>query len=518
MHTIHLLSIPILLVIAAGLLKIRRINPGHILTGINFFIAFQFVVIATMMMFFEPQQSKLVNTNILNLLMLLLVMGIGFIVTKFAKNYMQAEVNASNFWCWLLLTLAAVICVVITNHLVVLLVAWAGISLSLHRLLTFYPERSRASLAAHKKFLLARLAELLLASAIALLYSQHQTFFISQILTHFKNVAMQPELSLTLSEQIAAALLALVALIKCAQLPVHGWLMQVVEAPTPVSALLHAGIINLGGFLLLLFAPLMMQAIVAKWLILLVAGFTTVIAALVMTTRVSIKVRLAWSTTAQMGLMLIECALGLYELALMHLIAHSIYKAHAFLGSGSAVFDTLQAQLAPVKRPSLWQWCVALVLSFALTASTLSITQYQGPFSVWLLIAFALSSLLAERFSENQNSRLWLVMPFAALIMGCYIGFKWLFSHVLVLPASALTSFGSAADVFLSVLLLGLFILSLCLQYAAHNPWIKRLSVSLFAGLYLDEWLTKLTLKVWPTELPNAKVKTPFRSFSQQES
>ncbi|WP_350609572.1 proton-conducting transporter membrane subunit, partial [Pseudoalteromonas sp. 41-MNA-CIBAN-0057] len=86
------------------------------------------------------------------------------------------------------------------------------------------------------------------------------------------------------------------ALIKCAQLPMHGWLIKVVEVPTPVSALLHAGVINLGGFLLILFAPLFIQAAAAQWLILIIAGLTTVISALIMTTRISVKVRLAWST------------------------------------------------------------------------------------------------------------------------------------------------------------------------------------------------------------------------------
>ena len=113
------------------------------------------------------------------------------------------------------------------------------------------------------------------------------------------------------AETVAAILLAITALIKCAQLPLHGWLIQVVEAPTPISALLHAGIINLGGFLLLSFAPLIAFSVDAQWVLLIIAGLSTLISALVMMTRISIKVKLAWSTCAQMGLMLIECALGL---------------------------------------------------------------------------------------------------------------------------------------------------------------------------------------------------------------
>jgi NAD(P)H-quinone oxidoreductase subunit 5 len=135
-------------------------------------------------------------------------------------------------------------------------------------------------------------------------------------------------------EQLAALLIASAAMVKCAQFPMHGWLIQVVEAPTPVSALLHAGVINLGGFLLLM-APLMRHADLANWLLLIVAGLTCVAAALITMTRVSVKVLLAWSTVAQMGLMLVECALGQYGLALLHLVAHSCYKAYAFLAAGS---------------------------------------------------------------------------------------------------------------------------------------------------------------------------------------
>jgi NAD(P)H-quinone oxidoreductase subunit 5 len=118
-------------------------------------------------------------------------------------------------------------------------------------------------------------------------------------------------------------LLVASAALKCAQLPFHGWLIQVMEAPTPVSALLHAGVVNIGGFLMIRLAPLMTQSEIAQTLLVICGCTTAVIAALVMTTRVSIKVALAWSTCAQMGFMLLECGLGAYPLALLHIVAHS---------------------------------------------------------------------------------------------------------------------------------------------------------------------------------------------------
>ncbi len=154
-------------------------------------------------------------------------------------------------------------------------------------------------------------------------------------------------------------LLAFAAILKTAQLPLHGWLIQVMEAPTPVSALLHAGVVNMGGFVLLRVAELIGLVPSAQWLLVIVGSLTAVLAGMVMLTRISIKVRLAWSTCAQMGFMLMEIGLGLYELALLHLVAHSLYKAYAFLSSGEAVerarLHDFQAPQVSMVKP--WGLC-----------------------------------------------------------------------------------------------------------------------------------------------------------------
>ena len=137
-----------------------------------------------------------------------------------------------------------------------------------------------------------------------------------------------------LSIHIAALLLAISAIIKCAQLPLHGWLIQVMEAPTPVSALLHAGVVNLGGFMLIRLASVIYTTQAAQALLVVMGCLTAVVGSLVMSTGISIKVHLAWSTCAQMGFMLVECGLGLYALAFLHLLAHSLYKAHSWVQAG----------------------------------------------------------------------------------------------------------------------------------------------------------------------------------------
>jgi NAD(P)H-quinone oxidoreductase subunit 5 len=118
---------------------------------------------------------------------------------------------------------------------------------------------------------------------------------------------------------------------------VHGWLTEVMEAPTPVSALLHAGIINAGGVLLIRLADLVQASPGAMAALVMIGGFTALFGAVVMLTQSAVKTALAWSTVSQMGFMLLQCGLGLWALALLHIVAHSLYKAHAFLSSGGAV-------------------------------------------------------------------------------------------------------------------------------------------------------------------------------------
>jgi NAD(P)H-quinone oxidoreductase subunit 5 len=142
------------------------------------------------------------------------------------------------------------------------------------------------------------------------------------------------------------ALLVLAAALKTAAFPLHGWLTEVMEAPTPVSALLHAGIINAGGFLLIRTADLVQASPGAMAALVMIGGLTALFGAVVMLTQSAVKTALAWSTISQMGFMLLQCGLGLWALALLHIVAHSMYKAHAFLSSGGAV-----AAVANLRRP-----------------------------------------------------------------------------------------------------------------------------------------------------------------------
>jgi NAD(P)H-quinone oxidoreductase subunit 5 len=278
--------------------------------------------------------------DLVSLVMLLLVSFIGWVVLRYAGTFLDGEERQGPFTGWMTATLAAVLFLVQSGTLLQLVIGWVATSILLHQLLLFYPDRIAAQRAARKKFIVSRTGDVALISAVILLAISFGTGDIATILA----AAREGEgLPLTIA---AAALVALAALLKSAQFPTHGWLTEVMETPTPVSALLHAGVVNAGGFLLIRFADVMLQAPVVLAVLVMVGGFTALFGSLVMLTQSAVKTSLAWSTVAQMGFMILQCGLALFPIALLHIVAHSLYKAHAFLASGSAI-----ETVASIRRP-----------------------------------------------------------------------------------------------------------------------------------------------------------------------
>jgi len=273
-----------------------------------------------------------VRLDVLGTSLFLLVAFIGVIVLRYSRTYLDGDPRRGLFLAELCLTLAAVLTLMLAGNLALLAAAWIATSLALHRLLLFYPERDAARRAARRKFIVARTGDTCILGAFALLAWRSGSADLATVIEHVRGVEHAgPALS------IAAVLLVLAAALKSAQFPAHGWLPDIIDTPTPVSALLHAGIVNGGGFLAIRFAEVLVAVPAAMHLLAAIGAITAVYGSLVMLTQTSIKASLAWSTIAQMGLMLLECGLGAFPLALLHLIAHSFYKAHGFLASGTAV-------------------------------------------------------------------------------------------------------------------------------------------------------------------------------------
>lgn len=424
--------------------------------------------------------------------MLALAGTIGLVVTRYSAVYLEGEPGQPQYAADLLTTLAAICAVPAADNLPLLLLAWALASRSFHRLLLFYPDRPGARLAAHKKLVTGRIAEVALAGAITLIGLRTGSWNIPEI------AAWLARHRADMAIQAAAVLLVAGVALKTAQLPAHGWILQVMEAPTPVSALLHAGIVNLGGYVLLQLAPLLDAALPARILLVAIGGTTAILAALTMLTRVSIKVRLAWSTCAQMGFMLVECGLGFYGLALMHLIGHALYKAHAFLGAGSAVEQqVLERGFGTDRSNASWPvQLIALPAAAALVAANLAPWRLLGaealPWTWLAVLGVAWGPLLAQ--CPVRSAAAWFrgVLQLS-LLTQLYLALHATFGGTFApTPSSPGPVLGLA----------GLLALLAVAQAALPRTRSVRLRQLAYAGLYLDDWLTRLALRWRPRPRP----------------
>jgi len=427
----------------------------------------------------------------------LLVQLLGTVIGIFSSRYMQGEARQQHYIASFSGVLAAVHLLILADHWLILIGAWAAIGMILQRLLCFYQERPFAMLAAHKKFIADRIADILLLVAAGLAWWEVGTGSLTALFTHLNNT------EISLQMQISAVLLVLAVIIRTALFPVHGWLIQVMEAPTPVSALLHAGVVNLAGFVLIRFASLLDAATPARWVLIIFGLVTAMLAGLVMLTRVSIKVRLAWSTVAQMGFMVLECGLGLYTLAVMHLLGHSLYKAHAFLSASNIVQQSNSRQL----RTPLNYGALSLMLSPIATFSIIMLvphfisdTHWPWWWSVILALAWAPILWLPKQNTQALTSQL--TRQFMSGI-GMVAGLTAIAAIVHQLPFGTTDTHHLQAGLFaaggMALMYLVLIMIELCpKQLSAFQRWS-------YAGFYLDEAYTRLTLKLWPIDWVSAE-------------
>lgn len=445
-----------------------------------------------------PDWAHGLATDPLGGLLAVLVQFLGTVIGVFSSRYLEGEPGQRRYIAGLAGVLAAVHLLLLAKHWLLLIAAWAAVGLALQQLLCFYAERPFALLAAHKKRLADRAADLLLLGAAALAWETVGSGSLADLRQHLDTHGASPPL------QWSAALLALAVILRTALLPVHGWLIQVMEAPTPVSALLHAGVVNLGGFVLIRFAPLLDAAAPARWLLVAFGLGTAMLAGLVMLTRISIKVRLAWSTVAQMGFMVLECGLGLYTLAALHLIGHSLYKAHTFLSASAVVQQSRQQMMRGSVRafvPSLLAAPVLALLAVTLMQAYAAVPAWPWWWSAMLALAWA--PLLWLPAAQAGAARLLASRTLAGLAM--IAGLTLLARLIHGLPFGLHDRPDERAGL---VALLGMAVMYLALltlQWRA--PLLEGWRRWSYAGFYVDEFYTRLALRFWPTSWAPAAVR-----------
>jgi NAD(P)H-quinone oxidoreductase subunit 5 len=270
------------------------------------------------------------------------------------------------------------------------------------------------------------------------------------------------------------------------------------DTPTPVSALLHAGIINAGGFLMIRFADVMLLSAPSLHFVAVVGGFTALFGGVVMLTQTSVKASLAWSTVAQMGFMTLQCGLGAFAIALLHLIAHSLYKAHAFLSSGSVVeVSTVPTHSKPRVLPVL----VSLVLALGLYAGIgwafgVLARDHAAVLTLGAILVLGLSMLLVPAMHGVVSTRLAGRMLLAAGV--ATTAYFVLEGAAVRLTASSLPSIPAPDATGLVIMALAVvsFAAVTVLQSLAprwiHRPAWRAARVHLANGLYVNAWFNRL--------------------------
>jgi NAD(P)H-quinone oxidoreductase subunit 5 len=433
----------------------------------------------------------------LSALMFVLVSFLGLIVTRYSINYLAGDPRQATFSRWLAITLTSVLVLVLSSNLLLFTAAWIATSLSLHQLLTFYRERPTAMMAARKKFIVSRLADACMITALVLVWRGHGTWEFHEL---FANPAAP-------NAGLVAGLLVAAAMLKSAQFPFHSWLPDTLETPTPVSALMHAGIINAGGFLIVRLSPLIIQSPIALNTLALLGAFTALFASVIMMTQTSIKKSLAWSTVAQMGFMMLQCGLGAFALAMMHIVAHSLYKAHAFLRSGSVV-DLAKSAWVPVGRPAahllvvLGSLAVSISVGFSM-AVALGVTLQSDPGHMLLIAVFimAMAHLLWTLWSSSLRQRLFLrglgiVVLATTTCFALHSGFEHLLATSLPTYAPPRSGVEHAVMILVALLFLTVLIFQSQLPAWASRPAFARLYVHASNGFYVGTLFNRITQKL----------------------
>ena len=277
-------------------------------------------------------------------LMLGLVGVVGWVVARYASRTVAGDATADLFHRRMALTLGAVGVFVLAGNLGVMLAAWALASVGLRGLLLHESARPGARRGADWMTLVSRLGDVALVVAAVLVLRRYGTLDLTAI--HDLAATATGDAAALNEGRAIAWLLVIGCAIKTALVPFHFWLPETLEAPTPVSALMHAGVVNAGGYALIRTSPLVCLEPSALAVLVAIGGLTACLGGLMMAAQANVKRQLAFSTIAQMGLMMLQCGLGGFAAAMLHILAHSGYKAHAFLTHGEAL-ERLQSQRLP---------------------------------------------------------------------------------------------------------------------------------------------------------------------------
>ena len=267
----------------------------------------------------------------LSILFVLLITGVGSLIHIFAVGYMSNDPERRRFFGYMNLFLAAMLLLVLGSNYLILYAGWEGVGLASYLLIGFWQYKPAAATAAKKAFIANRVGDVGLSLAIMLMFFQFGSVDFASVFGAVGSASHDIVLGIGL-------LLLLGACGKSAQVPLQSWLLDAMEGPTPVSALIHAAtMVTAGVYLIVRSAPIFDLSSGARIAVAIVGAVTLLVGAIIGCAKDDIKKALAGSTMSQIGYMMLAAGLGPvgYVFAIAHLLAHGFFKAGMFLGAGS---------------------------------------------------------------------------------------------------------------------------------------------------------------------------------------
>ncbi len=274
--------------------------------------------------------------DMLSKIMFAAVMFIASQVFIFSRHYMLSDFSYQRFMLQLVLTIASVQWLVLSGNLLTAFVGWQMIGLNLYLLLNHYHYKPSANRNAKKKFIVNRLGDVCFLTAVVLAMLNTGNSSFDQLLTIHSSTLILNSIEIS-TLNLILSLVFVAIMTKSALFPFHIWLPDTMEAPTPVSALMHAGVINSGGYLLARLNNVIIHETNFMLLVFVIGVISLLSGILLKASQYDIKRTLAYSTMSQMGYMIMQIGLGCFSAGVFHLITHGLFKAFLFLNSGNMV-------------------------------------------------------------------------------------------------------------------------------------------------------------------------------------
>ena len=347
----------------------------------------------------------------LTAMLLLVVSTVGFLVHVYSIGYMDGDRGLWRFFAYLNLFMFSMLVLIMGDNFLLMYVGWELVGLCSYALIGFWYKKPSAAGAAKKAFVVNRIGDFGFGLGVIMIWTLLGTLNFEEV---FGGIGGLEEWQVTL----IALLLFAGAVGKSAQFPLHVWLPDAMEGPTPVSALIHAAtMVNAGVYMVARSNPIFAEAPIAMWVVAGIGTFTLIFAALIALTQNDIKKVLAYSTVSQLGYMFFALGIGAWVAAIFHLVSHGFFKGLLFMGSGSVIHGAGGEQdmrfMGGLRKPMPWTYATMAIGSLALAG----IPIFAGFFSK--------DEILAE--AVNRGYTVFWVVGIVTAFMTAFYTFRMIF-------------------------------------------------------------------------------------------